>query len=733
MKEKIKYAGASGHTSSGTKKKLLGLLLSVFMVLTLAATTARADVTTEKWTDFAATDFAGGSGTKDDPYQIATAEQLAKLATEVNSGVPGQTHSGEYFKLTASIDLSGKRWVPIGYGNLSSKSFSGYFDGNNQVIKGLYVDERRNNVCAGLFGVVVAISDEPVLKNICIENATIYAGDSTNSSASASPDIYGAGVLAGSLTTMGGSSATFIGVENCQGTGQVESKMYAGGLIGDASRAHVSDCSADVTVTGTCVTGGFIGNVFQGSYKNCTAKGSVSGGWSTGGFAGCVFESDASVEIEHCASYGNVEANDWNTGGFVGYLEKGKVSDSVSYGNVTNTVTGWKPKTGGFSGTNTNGNIQNCSAAGVVTGSHPTIAPGGFIGYDDDGTTAGCAFDQEKNPALNGVGDSGTSGSNQIAAVDTKSLNSNICGSYNGGHTLSKVDAKKATHLAEGNKEYWRCENCGCYFSDASGSTAIAAADVVIPKTAKHTVDSTGWHSDADNHWNTCECGEKLNLSGHSFTWVIDKKATAEEKGSKHEQCTVCGYAKAAVEIPVERIETSYAITEGKGSSYALQSGSSLTVRGNGDFSKFTGIKVDGVQIGADNYEAKSGSTIVTLKSSYLDTLAAGTHSIEILWTDGSASTAFTIQKSEGQKPNNDGKDLNSNQKPADQKPADQKPAKQNPQSVPQNNVEQTDSVKNESPKTGDDDNIWVLAACLFLLGSGFVGVTYYRKRKHLY
>ena len=79
-----------------------------------------------------------------------------------------------------------------------------------------------------------------------------------------------------------------------------------------------------------------------------------------------------------------------------------------------------------------------------MTGSNPTIAPGGFIGYDDVGTTTGCAFDQEKNPALNGVGDSGTSGSNQIAAVDTKSLDSNICGSYRGGHTLSKVDAKEA-------------------------------------------------------------------------------------------------------------------------------------------------------------------------------------------------------------------------------------------------------------------------------------------------
>lgn len=52
--------------------------------------------------------------------------------------------------------------------------------------------------------------------------------------------------------------------------------MYAGGLIGSASRAHVSDCSADVTVTGKSTSGGFIGNMFQGHYKNCTAKGNVT-------------------------------------------------------------------------------------------------------------------------------------------------------------------------------------------------------------------------------------------------------------------------------------------------------------------------------------------------------------------------------------------------------------------------------------------------------------------------
>ncbi len=667
----------------GKRKKLLGLVLVVCMLFTLTPITSRADVTTEKWTDFTAADFAGGSGTKDDPYQIATAGQLAKLASEVNSGVPEQTHSGEYFKLTAPIDLSGKRWIPIGYGNASSKAFSGYFDGNNQVITGLYVDERGNNVCAGLFGVVVAVSDETVLKNFCIENATIYAGNSTD--ASASPDIYG-----------------------------------AGGLIGDASRAHVSDCSADVTVTGRCISGGFIGNVFQGSYKNCTAKGSVSGGWSTGGFAGCVFESDASVEIEHCASYGNVEANNWNTGGFVGYLEKGKIRNSVSYGNVKSTVAGWEPKTGGFSGTNTEGNIQNCNAAGTVTGSHPTIAPGGFIGYDNNGTTAGCAFDKKKNPSLNAVGaDSGTPGSNQIKAADTTSLLSNICGSYLGGHTLSKVDRKEATHLTEGNIQYWVCANCGGYFSDASGANMITSLDVVIAKSAEHTADRTGWHSDADNHWNTCECGEKINQSGHSFTWVIDKEATSTEKGSKHEQCTVCNYAKTAVEIPpvktgTEETKTSYKIIEGSESSYVLQSGNSLTIRVDAEFSKFAGIKVDGVQIGKDNYDVKSGSTIVTLKSSYLNTLTAGTHNLEMLWTDGSASTTFTIQASVNQNPDN------KNQETA---------TASNTQPATQTNTKQT---TDKSPKTGDYNNPLVWAAWLIVSEIIIAGTVYYRKKKHL-
>lgn len=68
-----------------------------------------------------------------------------------------------------------------------------------------------------------------------------------------------------------------------------------------------------------------------------------------------------------------------------------------------------------------------------------------------------------------------------------------------------------------------------------------------IPHIHNHGAD---WKSDADNHWHECPCGDKKDTAAHSFKWVIDKEATATTRGSKHEECTVCGYKKAAVEIP---------------------------------------------------------------------------------------------------------------------------------------------------------------------------------------
>lgn len=58
------------------------------------------------------------------------------------------------------------------------------------------------------------------------------------------------------------------------------------------------------------------------------------------------------------------------------------------------------------------------------------------------------------------------------------------------------------------------------------------------------------WKYDPDNHWHECSCGDKADKAVHDFKWVVDKEATATQKGSKHEECKVCGYKKSAVEIP---------------------------------------------------------------------------------------------------------------------------------------------------------------------------------------
>ena len=68
----------------------------------------------------------------------------------------------------------------------------------------------------------------------------------------------------------------------------------------------------------------------------------------------------------------------------------------------------------------------------------------------------------------------------------------------------------------------------------------------MIPTADSHTHSyGTAWKYDDTNHWHECQCGDKADTAAHSFRWVIDKEATATEKGSKHEECTVCGYKRS--------------------------------------------------------------------------------------------------------------------------------------------------------------------------------------------
>ncbi len=91
-----------------------------------------------------------------------------------------------------------------------------------------------------------------------------------------------------------------------------------------------------------------------------------------------------------------------------------------------------------------------------------------------------------------------------------------------------------------------------------------------------------------------------------------------------------------------------YKIIEGANGAWAQNSDGTLTFRANGDFSKFTGVKIDGTLISADNYTAVSGSTIVTLSSNYLSTLSVGSHSLTVVYFDGECSTEFEVKTTQG-------------------------------------------------------------------------------------
>ena len=95
--------------------------------------------------------------------------------------------------------------------------------------------------------------------------------------------------------------------------------------------------------------------------------------------------------------------------------------------------------------------------------------------------------------------------------------------------------------------------------SDGSDSTMWVLTDLTMtPAADGHTHKyGTEWKYDETNHWHECECGNKADITAHTFKQIIDKEATTAEKGSKHEECTVCGYKKTAVDIPVTDFRSS--------------------------------------------------------------------------------------------------------------------------------------------------------------------------------
>ena len=360
------------------KKKILSLLVTMGLAASLVPVSVFADGT-EVWDGSVAESFAGGKGTKDDPYQIATGSQLAYFAKRVNAEEYGEKYADTYFELTEDIDLGGKEWTPVGetvadliMGGHEYFVFSGNFDGNGYTIKNLTIGTETSpysgDVC-GLFGATSGTIEDVVLENVSIN----YVGGNHSSG-------YGfrmGGALVG--YSMGDIvNCTVIGLDMKAGSdGSYVALNSIGGLVGiqdggtTVSHSRVSGKIEESTKKGN--VGGFVGTLAKGSSaKYCGADVSVEvtgngRGIAVGGFVGIGngVTTDETL-IENCYATGNITGAEY-AGGFVGNISGLNISNCYAKGNVSNCFVGASFLGTDAASNNYYGTVKNCYATGLVS------------------------------------------------------------------------------------------------------------------------------------------------------------------------------------------------------------------------------------------------------------------------------------------------------------------------------------------------------------------------------
>ena len=360
------------------KKKILSLLVTMGLAASLVPVSVFADGT-EVWDGSIAESFAGGKGTKDDPYQIATGSQLAYFAKRVNAEEYGEKYADTYFELTEDIDLGGKEWTPVGetvadliMGGHEYFVFSGNFDGNGYTIKNLTIGTETSpysgDVC-GLFGATSGTIEDVVLENVSIN----YVGGNHSSG-------YGfrmGGALVG--YSMGDIvNCTVIGLDMKAGSdGSYVALNSIGGLVGiqdggtTVSHSRVSGKIEESTKKGN--VGGFVGTLAKGSSaKYCGADVSVEvtgngRGIAVGGFVG--IGNGVTIDetlIENCYATGNITGAEY-AGGFVGNISGLNISNCYAKGDVSNCFVGASFLGTDAASNNYYGTVKNCYATGLVS------------------------------------------------------------------------------------------------------------------------------------------------------------------------------------------------------------------------------------------------------------------------------------------------------------------------------------------------------------------------------
>ena len=214
---------------------------------------------------------------------------------------------------------------------------------------------------------------------------------------------------------------------------------------------------------------------------------------------------------------------------------------------------------------------------------------------------------------------------------------------------------------------------------DNDADTTCNVCGYVRTVNPQHTHSYGDWQKDETNHWHECACGEKADSAAHSYDNDADTT------------CNVCGYVRTV-------------ITRGQNEKWTQGSANELIFTSNAPLSEFISVTIDGQVVDEKNYVKEEGSTIIKLKADYLSTLPAGNHTISINSTSGSATTAFAIEE--------------------------KATTSSGATTTTSSGATTAVSPDAKSPKTGDNNNLFLWTTMLCIAGFAIFGTRIYSKKE---
>lgn len=293
-------------------KKIISIIVALMMLASLC--TVMALNTSAAWGGTVAASYAGGTGTEADPYLISSAAELAFLASNVNGG---EKYVGQYFKLTADVDLGEIEWDPIGNYANSTEEFHGHFDGAGHTVSGLKID--ASSSYRGLFGRIVSAT----VKNLNVKGPMV------------------SGYIEAKTTYVGGIVAYGINgtqIINCTADIGLVKGTTVGGIVGRMQNtsgytewSKVNGCFFTGKVEGINIKNSFVGGIvgvcgatvvsYCGNEGDVASNGATSAA-TAGGILGCQGAESVPAHVYNCYNHGNISAistsNATYAGGIVG-------------------------------------------------------------------------------------------------------------------------------------------------------------------------------------------------------------------------------------------------------------------------------------------------------------------------------------------------------------------------------------------------------------------------------